>query len=989
MRQFPGKDRAVMLVLQEITKDYTMGDTRVHALQGVSLAFREHEFVAILGPSGCGKTTLLNLIGGLDRYTSGDLRISGRSTAGFRDRDWDNYRNHSVGFVFQNYNLIPHQSVLGNVELALTLSGVSKGERQRRAKEALEKVGLGDQLTKRPNQMSGGQMQRAAIARALVNDPSILLADEPTGALDTENSIQVMELLKEVSRTRLVIMVTHNPELAEQYATRIVRLLDGKVTDDTDPLTPEEEERERREKQTGKRPAMSFLTALTLSRNNLLTKKARTILTAFAGSIGIIGIALILSLSNGIQNYIDRVQEDTLSTYPLTITGETVDMSSMITALGEKRSENADHALDRIYTNTVFSDLADNMMNMSFRRNDLAAFLQALKADPAVMEHVSSMRVGYGVTLPIYALPGDGAVWQLNPSPVTDIIMGTFYNTGTLSAMSTFSSMSSQGGMDVWQELLDNPELLHTQYDVLAGRWPEARDEVVLIVDKRNELNEVYLYSLGLRDPEEARTRLLASVAGETLNTEMVSWSYEEMLDLRYRLVIPGDLYRADAETGGYADITDDPEALRAAVEQSLELRVVGIVRPSENASAGALSGAVGYLPELTEYYLEKTEENETVRRQLAEPETDVFTGLPFPVPGQEEEDIPALFREWLFTAAPGDKASVYAAVAEVPSDEELAAAAQAAAAALSREDMVAQMTEAAQGAMGMSEAALKAYLEKLEDEELRQYLITAMTEKMKEAYTAAAQGSAGALPEEELDRLLAARLAELQPDEIRKLGEQFLPPRYADSTLADNLERLGYNDRTQPGSLSLYAASFEDKDAIVDFIKAYNRRMEDEGQEARVIRYTDYVGLLMSSITTILHAISYVLVAFVSISLVVSSIMIGIITYISVLERTREIGVLRSIGASKRDISRVFNAETLIVGFCAGVLGIAVTILLNLPISTLVQHLTGIPYLRSSLPPLAGVILAIISMILTLIAGLIPARIAAKKDPVEALRSE
>ena len=977
-----------MLVLQEITKDYTMGDTRVQALRGVSLAFREHEFVAILGPSGCGKTTLLNLIGGLDRYTSGDLRISGRSTAGFRDRDWDNYRNHSVGFVFQNYNLIPHQSVLGNVELALTLSGVSKGERQRRAKEALEKVGLGDQLAKRPNQMSGGQMQRAAIARALVNDPSILLADEPTGALDTENSLQVMELLKEVSRTRLVIMVTHNPELAEKYATRIVRLLDGKVTDDSRPLTPEEEERERREQQTGKRPVMNFLTALTLSRNNLLTKKARTILTAFAGSIGIIGIALILSLSNGIQNYIDRVQEDTLSTYPLTITSETVDMSSMIAALGEKRSENADHDLDRIYTNTVFSDLADNMMNMSFRRNDLSAFLEALEADPEVREHISSLRIGYGVTLPVYALPKEGGVWQLNPSPVTEIIMGTFYNTGTLSAMSAFSSMSSQNSMDVWQELLDNPELLRTQYDVVAGRWPEAMDEVVLIVDKRNELNEVYLYSLGVRDPEEARSRLLASVAGETLNTETESWSYEELLGLRYRLVIPGDLFRQEEK--GYADLSGDPEALRAAAEQSLELKVAGIVRPSENASAGALSGAVGYLPELTEYYLQKTEENSLVRLQLAEPETDVFTGLPFPVPGQEiREDIPALLREWLLSASPEDKAAVYAAVADIPSDEELTAMAQAAAGDLSREDMVARMAEAAQGAMGMSEAALRAYLEKLEDAELRNYLITALTQQMKEAYTAAAQGSADALPEDELDRLLAARLAELTPDELTDLGERFLPPRYSESTLADNLALLGHNDRSQPGSLSLYAASFEDKDAIVDFIQAYNRRMEAEGQEDRVIRYTDYVGLLMSSITTILHAISYVLVAFVSISLVVSSIMIGIITYISVLERTREIGVLRSIGASKRDISRVFNAETLIVGFCAGVLGIAVTILLNLPISALVQHLTGIPYLRSSLPPLAGVILVIISMILTLIAGLIPARIAAKKDPVEALRSE
>ena len=977
-----------MLVLQNITKDYQMGDTTVHALRGLSLAFREHEFVAILGPSGCGKTTLLNLVGGLDRYTDGDLRISGRSTSRFKDRDWDNYRNHSVGFVFQNYNLIPHQSVLGNVELALTLSGVSKAERQRRARAALERVGLGDQLSKRPNQMSGGQMQRAAIARALVNDPEILLADEPTGALDTENSLQVMELLKEVSQTRLVIMVTHNPELAEKYATRIVRLLDGRVTDDTDPLSPEEEAAERRTDKAAGRTSMSFFTALTLSRNNLLTKKARTILTAFAGSIGIIGIALILSLSNGIQNYIDRVQEDTLSTYPLTITSETVDMGSMIAALGEKRSENAEHDLDRVYSNTVFSDLADNMMNMSFRQNDLAAFLETLEGDEAVMEHVSSVKVSYGTVLPVFALSGEEEVWQLNPSPVTDIILGAFYNTGTLSTMSAFTSMSSQSSMDVWQELLDNPELLRTQYDVLAGRWPEAMDEVVLIVDERNEINEVYLYSLGVRDPEEARTRLMASISGETLDVDMESWSYEELLDLRYRLVIPGDLYAEDGDTGVIEPITDEA-LLRERVENSLELRVVGIIRPSENASAGALGGAVGYLPELTEYYLDKTEENALVREQLADPERDVFTGLPFPTGEEEQEDIPALFTQWLENTTPESKAAVYAAVAEVPSEEELTAQAMAAVSALSREEIVDQLAAAAQGAMGMSEAALRTYFDGLEDAELQGYLITAMVEQLKASYEAAAQGSAGALPEEELDRLLFARLAELSDAEVEDLAERFLPPRYSESSLAENLEALGYNDRTQPGSVSLYAASFDDKDAIVDFIDSYNRQMEDSGEDDRVIRYTDYVGLLMSGITTILHAISYVLVAFVSISLVVSSIMIGIITYISVLERTREIGVLRSIGASKRDISRVFNAETLIVGFCAGVLGIVITVLLNIPISAIVQHLTGIPYLRSSLPPAAGVILVVISMVLTLIAGLIPARLAAKRDPVEALRSE
>ena len=964
-----------MLILQNIQKDYRMGTETVHALKGVSLAFRSCEFVAILGPSGCGKTTMLNLIGGLDRYDSGDIRIDGRSTAEFKDRDWDNYRNHSVGFVFQSYNLIQHQSVLSNVELALTLSGVGKAERRRRAVEALRKVGLGDQLRKRPNQLSGGQMQRVAIARALVNNPSILLADEPTGALDTESSIQIMELLQEVSRDRLVIMVTHNPELAEQYATRIVRALDGQIVDDTNPVTREELIDESA-KPMQKRPSMSFLTALSLSKNNLMTKKARTILTAFAGSIGIIGIALILSLSNGIQNYINRVQEDTLSTYPLTLTSETMDMGEMIASMS-KAKENANHPLDKVYSNTALSDLADNMMNMSMRSNDLSSFMTELRTDEEVMRHVSGIKTGYDVTLPIYTLD-NGKINQVNPSPIFNTLMGTFYNTNTLSSLGSFGSVYS-GGLDIWQELLENHELLETQYEVIAGRWPERYDEVILIVDKNNEINDIYLYSLGIKNPDEVQEQLAASLSGKKLEATVQSWTYEELLAKRFRLLIPSDGY-IEAENGGYQSITDNELLFRSALENSLELKVVGIIRPSENAAAAAMSGAVGYLPELTDDYLTHTANSALVQKQLAAPETDVFSGLPFNVPDRSTEDWAAMLNAW--TASASYEALRDFAVSLMTDSDALKASVEEQLAQLSREEMLAQILAAADGSMGMSQETVQAYLEKLSDDELRNYLRDSATERL-------AASAIGGSSEGELRDYVALTLSELSVERQAEYAQTLLPHEASDATLEENLSLLGYNDRSQPGSVSLYAATFEDKDAIVDYIERYNARMEQNGEDSKVINYTDYVGLLMSSITTILKAISYVLVAFVSISLVVSSIMIGIITYISVLERTREIGVLRAMGASKRDISRVFNAETLIVGFAAGVLGIVITVLLNIPISLIVQKLTGIPYLRALLPPAAGVALVLISMVLTLIAGLLPSRIAAKRDPVEALRSE
>ncbi|MBR3555857.1 MAG: ABC transporter ATP-binding protein/permease [Oscillospiraceae bacterium] len=982
-----------MLTLTNIIKDYRLGDMEVHALKGVSLSFRKSEFVAILGQSGCGKTTLLNIIGGLDRYTSGDLSIDGRSTKNFDDGDWDAYRNHSIGFVFQSYQLISHQTVLRNVELALTLSGVGKAERRQRAIAALEQVGLGDQLAKKPAQMSGGQMQRVAIARALVNDPDIVLADEPTGALDTETSVQIMEILKEISRRKLVIMVTHNPDLADAYATRIVRLLDGLVIGDTDPFSGADEDDNPYhlpQRAKSKKPAMSFLTALNLSWTNLLTKKGRTLLTAFAGSIGIIGIALILSLSNGIQNYIDRVQEDALSTYPLTITGETVDMTSLVTTMAERRSGSTQHELDAVYSSTVMSDMVDGMMNMTFRSNDLASFLAFLESEESgAMEHISSIAQDYGVTLRIYAADTE-KVTAVNPSPIFDTLMGTFYNTDTLGSLGAMGSAFSSG-MDIWQPLLEDKELMATQYDVIAGRWPEKYDEVVLLVDKNNEVNDVYLYSLGIKDQEEMKKLLSSRLEGEDLDAQVESWSYDDILKLEFRMVLPGDFYSYDPVGGVWLDRSSDENYVRTLVAEGTPLYVVGIIRPSENASASAVSGAIGYRRDLAEHYLDMIEESTIVRLQLDDPAKDIFSGLPFDdgsyVPPTREEKA-ALFKDWAEGISPIEQASIYASIASTPSEEDLQAMAELAMSSMSQEELIAQATAGAAN-MGLSEDVIRQYLENLSQEELMSYMQEALTEQLRQTYSASAAAGLESFSTAELSAMFQRQLAVMDEDSLAALYDRYMPAEISDSSLDANLKRLGYNDRSQPSVVNIYAATFEDKDAIVEIIRDYNRRMSAEGHEEKVIRYTDYVGLLMSSITTIINAISYVLVAFVSISLIVSSIMIGIITYISVLERIREIGILRAIGASKKDIARVFNAETVIVGFCAGAIGILVTVLLNIPISLIVQHLTGIPYLRSSLPPVAGLILVAISICLTLISGLIPSGVAARKDPVEALRTE
>ena len=878
-----------MLQLKNIVKDYVSGDTTVQALKGIDITFRDSEFVSILGQSGCGKTTLLNIIGGLDQYTSGDLIINGRSTTKYKDSDWDTYRNHTIGFVFQSYNLIPHQSVLSNVELALTLSGVSKAERRKRAVEVLEKVGLGDQIHKKPNQMSGGQMQRVAIARALVNNPDILLADEPTGALDSATSIQIMELLKEISKDRLIIMVTHNPELAEKYSSRIVRLLDGKVTDDTMPYEPtdsrvtENNKAKRVKKKKG--TSMSFLTALSLSANNLMTKKGRTLLTAFAGSIGIIGIALILALSSGFQSYIKRVEEDTLSSYPIAIEEEQVDYSSMMSAfMGQHVGEASEKEDGKIYSNNIISEMLNSMMSQ-VQVNNLADFKKFIEdRNNGFDELVSDIQYGYSTTLNIYKEDTSDGIVQVNPSTVLDTI-----GMGQLSGMSGSSMMSSSmmggGSWDVWSELIGNRTLLESQYDVIAGRWPNAYNEIVLIVDENNEISDYALYALGLKDQNEVADTMTRLAKGEEVVSYKTEYTYEDILDLRYRLIVNTDFYSYNEENDSYTDVREAEDSYRAAIADGIQLQVVGILRPDPDAVTGAVSGSVGYTSALMEYVINQINASDIVKKQAADPETDVITGLPFTKDGEEVE------------------------------------------------------------------------MENTFD-------ITTLT------------------PEQQ------AYLASLSQEELEELMASYMQPATSSATYDGNMEAFGVADLEKPSSIMIYPVDFASKDMISDKISEYNDAVRAEGREESIINYTDYIGLMMSSISTIINAISYVLIAFVAISLVVSSIMIGIITYISVLERTKEIGILRSIGASKHDISMVFNAETLIVGFVSGAMGIIVTMLLIIPINAIIMNLSGISNV-AGLPWMAALILVLISMALTFIAGLIPAKMAAKKDPVVALRSE
>lgn len=986
-----------MLEIRNIVKDYETGSETVHALKGVSIAFRESELVSILGQSGCGKTTLLNIIGGLDQYTSGDLIINGQSTKQYKSADWDIYRNHSVGFIFQSYNLIPHQSVLSNVELALTLSGVSKAERRRRAKEALEKVGLGNQLNKRPNQMSGGQMQRVAIARALVNDPDILLADEPTGALDSETSIQIMELVKEIAKDRLVIMVTHNPELAEKYSTRIVKLLDGQIVGDSDPFDPAKEpahsEVRKTEVTKGQKTSMSFLTALSLSKNNLMTKKGRTFLTSFAGSIGIIGIALILSLSNGVQEYINSVERSTLASFPVSIQHETVDYTSLMTSMMNVRDnaeENRDP--DRIYTNDISTEMMKTMLS-EMQTNNLAEFKEYLESDPdGISASIEEIQYSYDSNLYIYGHSADGDIMQINPSTVMSAMMGQSMADNVSQMTNTYSSLmgsSSMSSYDAFRELLST-DMLKTEYEVLAGRLPEAYNEVVVLVTDRNELSDVTLYTLGLRDQGELEGMMSSVMAGESfdLDTGDLSFSYDDLMGMEFSMLTAPEFYQKN-DDGTWTDMRSDSEFMEQAAENGLKLKVVGILKPdADSLISSTNSGGIGYTHALTEYMIDKTNSSELVKAQKENPDVDVFTGIEFPKADEEEEQ-------------PMSQSEAMEMLTGMLTEEQRTKLNEGIMAAITEEQQ-AQIQSAMMG-MVSDEQMNSIMMGVLTPEQLTQLQSGAdvnslLTDAQKAQMSAQIAASLTAEQNAELSTMMNGMvdptkmytifMQVLTTDQLRQLMDMTKEPETTDATYDGNLKLLGVAELSEPSSMKIYATDFESKEKITQLIEKYNDSKIADDNQADVINYTDYVGLMMSSVSDIINAISYILIAFVAISLIVSSIMIGIITYISVLERTKEIGILRAMGASKRDISNVFNAETLIVGFSAGVIGIAVTLLLNIPINIIIENITGIANV-ALLPWQGGVILVVISMLLTLIAGLVPAGVAAKKDPVEALRTE
>lgn len=998
-----------MLELKNIKKDYPAGGETVEALKGIDLQFRKSEFVSILGPSGCGKTTLLNIIGGLDQYTSGDLIINGKSTKDFKDRDWDAYRNHSVGFVFQSYNLIPHQSVLQNVELALTLSGVSKTERRRRAKEALEQVGLGSQLKKKPGEMSGGQMQRVAIARAIVNNPDIILADEPTGALDTETSIQVMEILKEISKDRLIIMVTHNPDLAEKYSTRIVRVLDGRITDDSSPLSEEEIKRKReaekakaeKAKKT-KNPSMSLSTSFGLSLKNLFTKKGRTALTSFAGSIGIIGIALIYAVSQGTTAYIDMIQEDTLSSYPLTLQAQSMDLGALMTEfIGAAQSED-EHENDAVYQKPMVYNLVNALNSADSIQNDLRSFKNYLEERIADTENedglsdaVNGVQYTYDTDLLVYIENVDGTIIRSDSQKLMQDLLLKYFGMDMSSMMSLSEdygmSTFSGGSMVLWQEMLPGDDgklvspMLENQYDVVYGSWPTEYNEIVLVLDENNELDDMALYALGLKSKEDIDAIMEAALNQTELEVTTQHWSYEEICDMEFKIILNSHCYALDDATGLYVDLRETDAGLKYLYDKGISLKVSGIIRPNEDAVSTMLSGSIGYTSELTKYVVEQSKDSPAVEAQLSNSSTDIFTGLPFQESTGELTDAQkeADFREYIAGLDESGKAEAYIKIMSLPTQEQVDAAVSQSTASMTRTDMEEMLSQGLSQQAGLSETEIQEYISAMSDDDLSELFTQMAEEQFRAQYAAGVQAEMSAMSPQQLAAALGLAMETYTTEQCASYYDEILV--FSDSSYEDNLRELGYVDLDDPASINIYASSFENKDMIEQAIADYNQTVDDLEQ----IKYTDYVGLMMSSITTIINAITYVLIAFVAVSLIVSSIMIGVITLISVQERTKEIGILRAIGASKRNVSSMFNAETLIIGFTSGTLGVLITYLLCIPINMILHHFTGIGALNAFLPPWVAVVLILISMALTLFSGIIPSRSAAKKDPVVALRTE
>ncbi len=1028
-----------MLELKGIKKDYSAGENVVHALKGVSLDFRKNEFVAVLGQSGCGKTTMLNIIGGLDHYTDGDLVINGKSTKDFTERDWDSYRNHSIGFVFQSYNLIPHQSVLQNVEIALALSGVSKAERRERAKQALAAVGLETQIHKKPSEMSGGQMQRVAIARALVNNPDIILADEPTGALDSETSVQVMEILKEVAKDRLVIMVTHNPDLADEYATRIVRMLDGLIIDDTAPLSEAEKEKERLadEKQREselitdrkgrvkkeRKPSMSLLTSFGLSLKNLFTKKGRTMLTSFAGSIGIIGIALIYAVSQGTTAYIDYVQETTLASYPLTLESTTVDLSTLMNSFMNVGKGELDHEKDAIYKDPMIAELVEALANTETNENDLKAFKAHLEAelkteDSKLAGALSGVQYGYRLQLPIYTENVDGTIIKSDTNALMMEMLGDYMMAiaagGKQEENSTGDSaggnmmMSSMMNSGMWQEMLSGLDaekepinkMIYEQYELIdGGSWPNEYDEIVLIVNERNELDDLTLFALGLLSQEEIDAIIHAAANGETVESNAKRWTYEEIRQRTFRTILPADFYQPVGDI--YADMSNNDGIIKMLYEKTdLKLKVTGIIRPREDADTTMLSSGIGYTSALTKYVIEAAKDSAVVKAQLADPTVDVLTGLPFEaVTGiMTSEEKAEAFKDYVAGLKTSkEKANVFKAIQCVEAEEaSLEMMTDNALAQMQdKESVVLMISQQLSQQTGMSVEELAKYFEDITLDELKNMLRSSIEEQMKavlaenvekgllENFSKFDESGKVTLDEEKVAMALDMAMQGYTAEQCAKYYEKVT--EFSSSTYEENLVKFGCLDLDSPSTISLYASSFEKKDIIEEVIAEYNKTVD----ESKQISYTDYMGIMMSSITTIIDAITYVLIAFVAVSLIVSSIMIGVITLISVQERTKEIGILRALGASKRNVSSMFNAETVIIGFSSGLLGVLITYLLCIPINAILNALTGLSHLKAFLPIQVAIILVAISVLLTLIAGIIPSRSAAKKDPVVALRTE
>ncbi len=1005
-----------MLELKNIKKDYPAGNETVHALKGIDLAFRESEFVSVLGPSGCGKTTMLNIIGGLDGYTEGDLFINGKSTKDFVDRDWDAYRNHSVGFVFQNYNLIPHQSVLQNVELALTLSGVGKIERRNRAKKALQDVGLGDQINKKPSEMSGGQMQRVAIARALVNNPDIILADEPTGALDTETSVQVMDILKEISKDRLVIMVTHNPELAEKYSTRIIRMLDGVIIGDSMPLSQEEitaekgkEEIKAESKKLIKKPSMKLTTSFSLSLKNLFTKKGRTILTSFAGSIGIIGIALIFAVSQGMTTYINVLQEDTLSSYPLTLEAQHIDVGTLMQTFMGQATSQKEHEKDAVYQKGMLYDMINSLNTMEANENDLKSFKKYIESErkkedsaTGLKDALSGVQYTYDMDMLIYTESVDGTIIQSDTQALMQELlieyfgmdMSSMFNMGGEYGMlsSSMTSMSPIGSSSIlWQEMLSGDDgklispLLEKQYDVIYGSWPNKYNEIVLVVDENNEIDDMTLYALGLKSKSEIDA--LADAVFNKTEIEMPTqkWTYKEICDMEFRTVFASDCYTFDPSTGVYTDLRDTQAGAKYLYDNGTKLKVTGIIRPNEDAVSTMLSGTIGYTSELTKYVIKNSKDSAAVNAQLEDKTKDIFTGLPFHenTGSMTDEQKVQEFNRYIATLDERGKADAYLKIMSIPSQEQLDSIVSQTMNNISRTDIETAMTQALTQQMGMAETQVKDYISAMSDEDILKLFTEMITERTKLQYAEQVRQQLSGMSSAQLSMALDAALTKYTTEQLVLYHDEVL--EFSESTYEDNLRKLGVVDLDKPSTINLFASSFENKDVIEDAISIYNEDVDD----LEKITYTDYVGLMMSSVTTIINAITYVLIAFVAISLIVSSIMIGVITLISVQERTKEIGILRAIGASKKNVSRLFNAETVIIGFTSGALGVLITYLLCIPINIILHYLTGINNLNAILPLPIAIVLILISVALTLFAGIIPSRSAAKKDPVVALRSE